>query len=377
MADAGTRAAVPGFVGGSHTLRSRDVAIERTVNFLVESTAPAAATAPRYLLGTPGVRPFATIPGAGSIRGLFAQDGRCWVVGGGTHAELFADGSLDHQFPIVEDAHPATIISNGEGGEQILSMSGGTGIVVDLLTNTQTPISAPALVLPYSTCAFMDGYGIVLKANSPQFNISNREDFSVFDPLDVAQRSEGSDNLVAMVRHHRELLMLGSLTSEIWFDNGDLFPFAPVQGVFLEHGCVATYSAVGVDNTAYWLGANIHGQGIVFRLNGYTPERVSNPAVELALSRSTNLSAAIAWALQMEGHTWYVLYVPDLDTTWTYDVGEQVWCEWARWRVATSQWLPWFGRCHAAAFGTHLVGDRSSGTIYEVSFDLLDNQVAA
>ncbi len=457
------RQPVPSFVGGFDALQYRQINASGTWNGVIEPGPPP------WMRKVPGVRPFATVPGATSVRGLFSQDGRTFVVAGTTFAELLIDGSLTHQVTVVEDNNPSTMICNGmqgaggtvgtpqanndiragyqdtpntvasvgltshgyttgqriiiagaqpiafngtytinvagpnlfqysfvglpdetdatvpgtsapitttTGGSQLLALSGGTGIVFDLALNTQAPINAPGLEPPYSMCLYIDGYGVVVKANSPQFNFSAINDLSTFSALDFAARSEGPDNISFMVRNHRELPLVGTRTSEVWQDDG-VTPFSPIQGVFIEQGSVAPYAGVQVDNTVFWVGQNKDGAIQVFRLNGYTPERVSTASVEYFLRQSTQIEHAIGWAMQLEGHTFYVLYVADLPYTWVYDVAVQKWTVWARWRTVDGTWIPWFGRCHCYAFGKHLIGDRSSGTIYETSFDLLDNQVAS
>ncbi len=446
------RQPVASFVGGFDALQYRQINASGTWNGVVEPGPPP------WMRKAPGIRPFLTVPGAGSVRGLFFQDGRAFVGAGTSLCEFDADGTILHTYTIIEDHNPVTMICNGAnglaggtspqavtsitsasavatvtttsphgfstgwkvtidgatpsaydgiftvtstgsstftypiasgttspatgtitaagaiGGPQLLALSGGDGIVVDMVLNTVDPIVAPGLELPYSLCLYIDGYGVVVKANSPQFNFSQLNDFSVFDALDFAARSEGPDNISFMCRNHRELPMMGTQTSEVWQDDG-VTPFSPIQGVFIEQGSCATYAGVQVDNTVYWLGENKDGAIQVFRLNGYTPERVSTPSVEYFLRQSTQIDRAIGWAMQLEGHTFYVLYVADLPGTWVYDVAVKVWTVWAQWRVLDGTWTPWIGRCHAYAFGKHLIGDRSSGTIYEVSFDLLDNEL--
>ncbi len=380
------RIEVAGFVGGLGSLKSRSMGSEDLWNGIVEPTAPTHGKTPGYLRRIPGVRPFATLGDVASIRGLYAQDGRMFAVGGTIFTEVFDDGSLGVPQTVLEDANPATI-SQGQAEASpavfhnaLLVVSGGNGIVYDLVTNSAIPISAPGLTPPYSMGLVIDTYGVVVKADSTEFNFSAVGNFASFDALDFAARSEASDNISFMVRSHRELVMMGTLTGEVWQDDG-VTPFSPIAGVFIEQGSMAAYAGLGVDNTVYWLGRNTHGGAIVYRLNGYTPERVSNYAVEFALSHSTRLSETIAFSLEMGGHLFYALYVPDLiglhqGGTLVYDVSTGIWARWAIWNSDLAIFEPWFGRCHCFAFDKHFIGDRSSGTIYEVSFDLYDNEVA-
>src|SRR5215469_18794550 len=111
---------------------------------------------------------------------------------------------------------------------------------------------------------FMDGYFLVLINNSRAFQISALEDGTSWDPLDVGERSEGSDNVQAMKRNHREIWFMGTKTTEVWYDSGDPdFPFAPIQGVFIEQGCAGSgFTLQRLDNTLIWCGLNEDGQGV-------------------------------------------------------------------------------------------------------------------
>jgi hypothetical protein len=60
-----------------------------------------------------------------------------------------------------------------------------------------------------------------------------------------------------------------------------------------------------------------------------------------------------------------------------FNIATASWTRWARWNPDTCVWFPWFARCHCDAFGKHLVGDWSSGTIYEVSPTFYGNTVMA
>src|SRR5262245_58753276 len=170
------RATVPEFIGGFDQLRNRQINATGLWNGLLESTGSGKAQK-GYIRKAPGVKPFFTVPGASSVRGLFQQDDRAFVVAGRTCAEFDVDGNLIHSYTVLEDDNPASMVSNGgltdtKTVSQLLVVSGGDGIVIDLLTNTQVPITAPSLTPPYSQCIYIDGYGVILKTDTIQFNFS-------------------------------------------------------------------------------------------------------------------------------------------------------------------------------------------------------------
>jgi hypothetical protein len=374
-----------GFVGPSSTLHSVNADAERTINLYLEiPDGGAKAKSQAQLKGTPGLRPFLAAVGgvAGNtlaespVRALWHEDGRCFAIAGGKLYELFANQTATSRGSVANDTRPATISSNGrDNGHQLFITSGGLGYIYDLNANTLTQITAPAFPTPVIQGAYVDGYFIALKANSNRFQLSALLDGLTWSGLDVAQVSESSDLVVSMVVDHREVWLFGSRTTVPWFNNGNAsFPFAPVQGAFIEGGIIAPFSAVKIDNSVFWLDQDARGAGIVRRAHGYTPQRISHHALEESL-RGVFLEDAIGWAYQEAGHTFYVLYVPAHDTHWVYDTATQQWHERALWDAVNARWTPDLGRCHCFAFNKHLVGDRQSGAVYEMSLDLYDYEV--
>ena len=376
----------PGFVGSSGTVRSINVGAERTVNWFVQQP-PGTPKATAWLVPTPGLAPFAVLGGGradGPVRALFAQDGRAFAVGGAGFYEVFASGQTVRHGFVDQDATPATISSNGSNGHQLLITSGGENYIFDLNTNTLTLLVGGGTGPPTPTkmSCFSDGYFIALKRDSNEFHISALYDGLLWDPLDVFQVSTVADQLVALVENHRDLWLLGTQTSSVWANTGDAdTPYQPVPGVKIDMGCAAAFSAVRADNTLLWLGQSEHGDRVVWRANGYTPQRVSDHAVEYALSHAARIDDAVAFSYQEEGHTFYVLWVPDLanvrtwGTTWVYDVATGQWHERALWDTIALDWQPHLARNHAFGFGRHLVGDRLSPAIYAMRMGLASDTV--
>ncbi len=380
---------VLGFINGSNVLRSTNQDIERTINLYVEATAPGDGKTPGALLATPGLRAFGRVNTTEAGSCSFYQDGRAFIIAGTTFAELFSDGTVTVRGFVTEATTPlpSTIVSNGTAGGQLLIVSGGDGFVYTLATNVLVQITNtnfPGTGFPDGSalaCEFLDGYGIVLWADSREFGISALEDFTLWDPLDVAQRSEGSDNLVGVIRNHRELWFPGTLTGEVWYDSGDaLFPFAPVPGVFLEVGA-ATFSMCRVNagsaQTIAWISLDARGRAQVMIADGYSPHRISTTAVERNLQSSTNLNTAKLFCQQQEGHTFLWILVADLQTTWVYDFLTGIWHERALWNTTTCQWEPHPAITSIFAFNTSLVTSRLNGEVYALDLTAYNDELVA
>ena len=318
------------------------------------------------------------------------MNGRAFAVVGQGFYEFFSNHRGKRWGSMAVDGNPATICSNGTAGNQIFIVSAGHGYIFRTDTNVFAEITHPNFPTPCAMGTFVDGYFIGLLRDSRQFRISELEDGTTWGTVldNTGETSTSADNFRAMLSIHRELWLFGEQSTHVWYNAGGTsayyqgvsFPFAPLANVYIEHGILAPYSAVSLENTVYWLGADKLGVGQVWRANGYRPERISTHAVEYWLSKRTRLNRAVAYAYQEEGHSFYVLHVPDShsredETTWVYDVATGWWHERATWNEDTYRFEPHEGQCHCYAFGRHFIGSHRTGQIYEQSLDIYDEDV--
>ena len=337
---------------------------------LTQKGAPKAST---NFYRTPGMVPYCIL-GAGPVRALFEEDGRCFGVASAGFYELFVNRTAVLRGAVAADARPASISSNGSGGNQILVTSAGHGYIFDLLTAVFTEITDPAFPRPCATALFFDGYFIALNAATGSFHLSTLLDGLTWNALDIGLESQVSDRTRMMARSHDNLWLLGSKHASPWYNSGaSSFPFAPVGGTGIEHGIEAVWSIAGMDNTLFWLGRDAQGSGVVFRADGFTPRRISDHALEYRLAQLPRINDAIAYAYMEEGHLFYVLYLPADRTTHVYDVTTDLWHERAIWDEVLMRFHPHLSRCHCLAFGKHLVGDRASGVVYHMSMNYLQD----
>jgi hypothetical protein len=131
---------------------------------------------------------------------------------------------------------------------------------------------------------------------------------------------------------------------------------------------VAAYSVAKLDNTLFWLGTDARGQGIVYKANGYAGIRVSTHAIEYAIAQYGNLSNALAYTYQQEGHAFYVLTFPSANATWVYDVATQAWHE--RAGIEQGQFTRHRSNCQCNFGGNTIVGDFENGNIYKFNLDV-------
>lgn len=373
---------LPGAVGGSYVLRQPFIACELAINWFRE-TIQGAGKRQTYQKSRAGLRPFASIDDSPG-RGAFAQDGRVFVAVGATFGEIFEDGTSS-VYGTIENGNglPVWFCSNGSAGHQLFFTSDGKGYIFDLDSSAFTELGGdfPANVWQP---VFMDGYFLVSIRDTRQFRWSALEDGTSWDLLDVAERSIASDNIVAFIRSHRELWLIGSRTTEVWYDQGDpLIPFAPIQDVLLEVGCSAGYSAQRMESTLMWIMQNELGGGTVVMANGYTPDKLSTYAIDLNLQTSGNLEFVYASGFQQKGHQFYQINLPvnEAPLSPVFDITEaklgspNPWHHRGMWNTTTTSFEQDLAAAHCFGFSKNLMVSRLDGTIYNLRDDVYDDQV--
>src|ERR1700744_5697280 len=369
-----------GFVGASYTTQSSAVADEECINWFAETNESGAfigsqayggreAGSLKSYFGTPGLSVFSTLP-AGPVRGTFTQNGRAFAVADDQLVEVMADGSFVPRGTVATDSNPASICANSI---QLLVVSGGHAYCLTFATNVLVEVTSQLVGVPVQ-CDCSDTFGVVMFQNSNKFQISQVLDFTTWPGQLVDEVSVYSDNIVSIIFNHRELWVFGQKRTQVYQDTGSTEVYDVISGALIENGCAATFSTVRLDNSVFWIGQDERGALMAWRSNGYTPARISTHAVEVWLSRQNNLSQLVSYSYQDRGHLFWVLYVPNSDCSWVYDVGESLWHKRAMWNSANAVYGPHQSWNHMYAFGKHLVGDWGSGNLYQLSFEnLTDN----
>ena len=352
-------------LGSSYVARSVNAADNRLVNLFPEIV-PEAGKEPAFLNRAPGLNLLNTI-GNGPIRGLWAfssNDGTGFVVSG---TQLFK----------IDNAYAPTLIGNVSGtgpvsmadnGTQLFIACNGPSFVYNATTNVFGQITDPDF-LGAVTVTYLDGYFVFNEPNSQKMWVTAFLDGTSIDPLEFQQTAASPDGLVAVISNFREVWAFGTNSIEVWSDTAALdFPLERIPGAFNELGCAAPYSIAKMDNSLFWLGRDRRGQGIVYRANGYAGQRISTHAVEWQIQQYADLTDAIGYTYQQDGHNFYVLIFPTANTTWVYDAATQAWHE--RAGFINGAFTRHRSNCQMSFNNNIVVGDFENGNIY--SFDLKD-----
>ena len=277
-------------------------------------------------------------------------------------------------------SNPVSTTTSGAGTGLTLTLTFGSGTGSTgnyVISNSQTVGSETMYalnfsVLPSSDGAFVGGTVVDIVDNYFVYNYPNTQQWAasnILSPitygLSFASKFTGPDNLVSLICDHGQVYLLGENTSEVWADVGT-FPFAfqRIPGSSSQQGIAAPFSIARLGNSFAYLSKNNRGQAEIVMMNGYFPTRISTHAVENTLV-DQNISDAVAYTYQLEGHETYVISFPTLDLTWAFDVTTGLWHKWL-WVDSNNVYHRHRTQCSALFQGVVLAGDWQNGQIYKL-----------
>lgn len=354
---------------GSQLARSPIANAQRCINYYPEWNAKDSPV-PVTHYQRPGLRPLVQWTNPAPVRGVFrASNGQGYCVIGQDVLAVSSAWGLTQIGRLGADyTTPCSLTDNGI--EALLVDSSDKGYTWDLATNTYSQFVDPTGLFGGATAvANIDGFIVWNMPGTHQFGSTLNFTLAI-DPTYAAGKVNYPDLLQTLVVNHHELMLIGQVTSETWYDAGNVgFPFAELPGADHEHGTPAPYSVAFADISVFWLGQNRQGQGVVMRARGYEAKRISNHPLEVDIRRikqSVGITDAVGYTVQQDGHLFYVLNFPLGNKTWVFDEATEEWHQWA-WLDPLDGTLNRFrGNSFALLYNTNVVGDWENGTLYEL-----------
>lgn len=270
-----------------------------------------------------------------------------------------------------------------DNGIVCVLVDGVNGYVIDLITNQFGIITDPNFY-GADYIALLDTFFIFNRPATNQFYLSGSNvNFTMltttgaFDPLDIAAKSGFNDPIVGIVAVHRELWLVGALTTEIWIGTGAAdFYFQEVQGSYVNHGCGAQYSIATQDVLLFFLMQDQQGKNLVVQGMGYDVTEISTPRVVSELNKYETTADAIGFCFQIEDHSYYALVFPTANKGWLYDLKTKWWYEW-NWCDQNGNLNRPRANCCMFVNGKNLIGDWENGLLLQLDINTFTDYTPA
>jgi len=353
----------------SYKSRSSLASSERLVNMYAEPLPQESTISRMALFPTPGLTVWKELQQFNPMFGLKVMGDFLYAVCGVTVYKInFAgDAIVVGEMPV----RPDRVMMVENGIQLTILTSSGRSYYYDSVANTFSEITS--LNYELSTAVTnLDNYTIFAKRDSQKFFISNNRQTETYDALDFASAEAESDNLVAILNFNRQLILMGSISTEFWQNTGNgNFPFQRIDGALIKMGTAAKFTAISDVTGSYWLG----NDRVIYRLTGYSPSRISTFGLEAEIDKYVVINDAFAFIYTQEGHRFYCITFPTEKKTWVYDItlkimtGQDFWHERESINVDTNQISRWLPNCHESFNGLELVGDYNTGIIYKLDLE--------
>lgn len=359
--------------GGAYVDRALNANAQTCVN-LIPQAVPKNSNppAPMVHILAPGLETISQ-PTTGKVRGIWRASNGALICCIGSNV-YFVDTVIDFKVVLmgmIPNADtPVSFSDNGVIG--VLADGTNQGYWWQIGNNPTLNLIVDSAYYQTDFVVYLDGFFIWNRSVTNQFFVSpsfwNGTD--PLDALDIASKIGGPDQIVAIASIHRELWIVGQLTSEVWFNSGGVdFPFERLPGVFLDHGMLRGYTLAQADVSLFWLSRDRQGQMMVFRTEGYAALRISNHALEYEMRTYTEVRDAIGFCYQLEGQTFYVLTFPTADKTWVFDMSTGVWHQ-RGWTDGNGVLHRHRANCATNVYNQVVCGDHTNGRLYRWDMDV-------
>lgn len=350
---------------GSYTAKSIIASAQRCVDVYPERNPDDSPSPFTYYLRY-GLQSVIPAPGTGGRGNYRATNGDLYEVLG-TFVFWTDSNFVRHGLgTIAAGTTPVSMVDNGRDGNTLVIVDGtASGYVVNLTTHVMTTIVDTAFY-GSTRAEYMDTFFLFDRPDSTQFYLSPQHwnGSDPFDPLDIADKVGGADDLQVAAANAGNIQLIGVLTTEIWYNaQGTDFTFARVPSVFIEHGTSAPYSVCQNDVGCYFLSQDDDGGAIFLKIVGYEAKRFSTHAIEAEISKYPTLTDAIGQTYEYEGHAFAKWTFPSADKTWVWDESQGLWHE-ETWTDDDGQEHAHRGVFAAYAYSTLVMQDAFDGALY-------------
>ena len=229
---------------------------------------------------------------------------------------------------------------------------------------------------PYATGAiYLDTYTVIAGTNGEIYT-SDPNNPTVWNALNYITAEAEPDGLVGIVKHLNYILAFGQWSTDFYYDTGSYpgSPLAIATPYHIELGCANGDSICSFEQTTVWIGTAKEQGPSVYSIMGVSPSKISTPFIDRILNNST-LTDVLAYPLRINGHTFYILTLADLNQTLVYDLNEKQWYQWTMYAIGDSDSgvngiyaEQYFRPSYFAGVGeTYFLLDDDNGKLYTLS----------
>lgn len=275
---------------GSFRDENRPFSMQDMVNLRYQASESEGTRSPEKLQTLPGLKPFVEVDTAGVCRGAHNAEGKLLSVMGRTLYRVSKAGvaiplgTLPGAGRVQMDHNQISL------GNEVMVVNGSAGYTWNSVSDEFARITDDGFP-GGSVLRFLSGRMVGIEPQGRFAYNSEPADARSYNTLDRWTSEVTPDRLVSMGVRGEELLLLSVNSGEFFQATANARqPFRTKRISFRGVGAAGPHCSIEADGNVWWLGSD----GVFYALNSYSPIRISDDALEAAISGYT-LSNAFAF----------------------------------------------------------------------------------
>lgn len=262
--------------------------------------------------------------GASTGRGIFYWQGDVYSIFAGT---LYRNGvsvgtGLDqtngtYRFSSILGGTPKLVLGNGV---KTYAYSVAGGLTADL--NSIDP-DFPALAV--KGIVYLNGATYVMDATGQIWGsaINSVDTAGSWSALNFIAAQAEPDPGVYLAKQLVYVIAMGGWTTEVFFDAGNPSgsPLGNVSGSLIKYGCATAESVQEIDDRLFWISATKSGAVQISMMDQLNHQVISTDPIDRLIQSST-LADVSSFQLKIDGHSFYMVTLRDINLTLVYDINE-------------------------------------------------------
>ncbi len=299
--------------------------------------------------------------GKGVDRGAMVRNGRHYRVSGTKLIEVMSTGPI-----VIGDVGGSGPVSMDIGFDR-LAVRSGTNLFY-VTTTGLTQVTDPDLGQVLDLL-WVDGYYMTTDGSS--IVVTELADPTRVEPLKYGSAEEDPDMVTGLMELRGEVLVFGRNTIQAFQNVGGLgFPFRQVQGATVPYGCVSANAKCYFTETVAFVGSGKNEALGVYLVGNGTASKISNRALDLALSQITDPSVIECESRTYADESRLFVHLPD--ETWVFFAEASGRAQEKLWSIARDN-DGYRIRNAVEINGGFWVGDNHSANVGVLTFDNMDH----
>ena len=362
------------FIGAYYNDSTRGFDSQRCINFTPFVSQSGTSKSKLHLVGDSGSKNKGTITtnnGTG-CRGLYeTAGGRLFGTWGNTLIEINSNETPIDRNTSLRFVRIGGSVSMADNGTQLMIVDDGKGYIYTFASDTIVEITDPDFPANANQVVFNDGYFLVSVPGTKRFYISALNNGLSWNALGFASITSAPDNIIGLISANTDVWMFGEKSIEVWEDTGvdATVPYERREGATQNIGTKNPFTIQKMNGQVYFLGSNNDGYGVVWRTNGYNLEQISTDVINQKINEVGSSTNATAYTYQEKGHYHYVITIPSINITFSFDASTGLWHEKAFWNITSGAYDRHRSTYQTFAFGKNYIGFNGNNILYEIDPD--------